>query len=259
MCIQLFATLLNINLIHYLYCITAHFHSSSLSHSKGLLTPQAGPHFYPSLPFVLLFNDYLLYLKGGSLSYPHTPLTLPTPWFLISCLFFVLLCLLNMNSVFLSYPIPLSSSKIHLSQLNDHNPYGPFQVILIQLKLILQVVDSCMPYKVHLNNQLFILLKQLSKPKMEPLLSKVLSQQTETQITFMLHLTRNAIYPVSQSPKPSQLWASSSQRRLTVWSHLIRYFLICLFLILYYLSYKSFLPSAPFCSSRQETIHLLKR
>lgn len=35
-------------------------------------------------------------------------------------------------------------------------------------------------------------------------------------------------------------------------------FSICLFLILYSLSYKSFLPSAAFCSSPQDTDHFMK-
>lgn len=68
----------------------------------------------------------------------------------------------------------------------------------------------------------------------------------------MLHLTRNATYPVNFQ-MPSQLWAFSLQIKLTMWSQPISYFQLSssLFFILY--SIKAFCLLPHFAGLRMQT------
>ena len=72
----------------------------------------------------------------------------------------------------------------------------------------------------------------------------------------MLHLTRNVVYPVSQSPNTKPALGSILISLYLLTLNKVDFvvpanqiFSICLFLVLYSLSYKCFLPSALLCSS----------
>lgn len=78
------------------------------------------------------------------------------------------------------------------------------------------------------------------------------------KLTYLLHLVRNAIYPVSQFQNIKPTLAFSAQKRLTVQLQPIRYFLFFLVLVLCSLSQKSFFPSSPSSVLQMETVHFMK-
>ena len=97
---------------------------------------------------------------------------------------------------------------------------------------------------------------------MKPLLPRVPCQETKTYITFlslyMFCLTKNAVYSVKPIPKCQAKSEPSHSKQVWLCAPANQIFSKCPFLILYSLSYKSFLPSTPFCSSLQETFHIPK-
>ena len=104
-------------------------------------------------------------------------------------------------------------------------------------------------------------------PKMEPLPPKEPHPHPKTWITFvcleMFCLTRNTVYLASPTssvkPAPGSILlpcSFSPQTRLTKWPQPLREFLFFSSLFFIPISYKSTLPSAPFCSSMNRD-HLL--
>lgn len=64
----------------------------------------------------------------------------------------------------------------------------------------------------------------------------------------MLPLIRHAVYPVSQSPNAKSALGLLTPDKADSVAPACQMFAICVFLVLQSLSYKSFLPSVPFCS-----------
>lgn len=88
---------------------------------------------------------------------------------------------------------------------------------------------------------------QISRPKMELLLSRVPHQQTKTYIALvplqMLHLTTNSIF--SQPVPKHQALGFLTPNKVDSVAPANKIFSIFLFLVLYYLSYKCFLTLCP--------------
>lgn len=97
-----------------------------------------------------------------------------------------------------------------------------------------------------------ILMKYISRPKMEWLLPEMLHQQTEIlQLSCSYKCSSWADMqhiPSANPPKPTQLWLLTPNK-VDYLSPVKQIFCICLFLALYSLSHKSFLLSALFGSS----------
>jgi len=76
--------------------------------------------------------------------------------------------------------------------------------------------------------RLSTMLKWLSKPKMELMLSRIPHFSKLKIMTFksleMLNLVRNIVYPFTQAPNIKPVLGFSLQMRLTMWPQLIRYF-----------------------------------
>lgn len=103
------------------------------------------------------------------------------------------------------------------------------------------------------------LLKSISGPKMEPLFPGNHISKMKHNYFVLLNalLGQKCSYSVSQSPRPGQFWTFSLLIRLTL-VPANQILSICLFLVLYSLAYKRFLPSAPSYSSPNEECSLYK-